>query len=110
MNDTPIYSEERKIEKGVQEEKEIKVHPPKPNKEIDTFLRILLYVFSFLMGPLGLGVILGAIFFVQREKECREVGRVCLILAIVPSFLFISLVFLFVSLAFLVAIGGFFFY
>lgn len=80
-----------------------------PPKKMDSFIRFLLYVFSFFMGPFGLGVILGALFFVQEDKEHQEVGRTCIILAIIPTLLVIALFFLFISFGFLLAIGRFFF-
>ncbi len=75
-------------------------------KEIDTFIQILLYLFSFFMGPFGLGAIIGTILFVQREREFREVGRICLILSIFPTLLLFSLAILFLSLTIMVSIGS----
>lgn len=88
---------------------EAEIERKKESTQIDTLIRILLYIFSFFMGPFGLGVILGAIFFVQQDPEFRDVGRVCIILSIVPSLLIIALVFAFLSLGFLFSVSHFFF-
>lgn len=103
--------EEKTVRESItQEEEEVTGEEKKdPENQIDTFIRILLYIFSFFMGPFGLGVILGAIFFVQTKQEYRDVGRVCIILAIIPSLLVIVFGFFFLSLGFLSFLSRLFF-
>ena len=97
-----VQPEETETIKTNQEEIEQK----KENRQIEGFIRILLYIFSFFMGPFGLGVILGAIFYVQQDSEFREVGKVCLILSILPALLIISLLLLMVIFGLFVGIGS----
>lgn len=106
-HEEPSSKEILREESQEQESQEREVTPQK--KEIDTFIQILLYLFSFFMGPFGLGAVIGTILFVQREREFREVGRICLILSIFPTLLLFSLAILFFSLAIMVSIGSFFF-
>lgn len=109
LDDKELIREESNERASLKEKKEeIETEEKNQDREIDTLIRFLLYLFSFLLGPLGLGILLGSLFFVHKDREFKEVGRVCIILATVPTLIIIICILFFISLAFILGLGRLF--
>lgn len=59
--------------------------PPVARSEISSGMKILLYLVSFFI-PLA-GLIIGAIYYSKPEPEYKHVGKMCIILALLPILL-----------------------
>ncbi len=55
--------------------------PAAPTARMSDGMKILLYILSFLI-PL-IGIIVGVIYYVKPEPEYKEVGRNCIIIAVI---------------------------
>lgn len=106
MNREEEVQKEKSKEK--EEEIETRIEERDQRRELDSFIRFILYLFSFLLGPFGVGILIGVILLNNGEKEFIDVGRTCIILATVPALLIILLILFFISLAFIISIGSLF--
>ncbi|MBI5001125.1 MAG: hypothetical protein HZB92_06320 [Euryarchaeota archaeon] len=50
-------------------------------------LKYVLYILSFLFWPLG--IIIGIVFMISNEPEKKQVGKMCIILAILSVVLYV---------------------
>jgi len=59
--------------------------PPQPRAEVSTGMRFLLYLVSFFI-PIA-GFIIGAIYYSNPQPDFKHVGKMCIIIALLPLLL-----------------------
>lgn len=58
----------------------IQMAAPMPRNEVSTGMKVLVYLLSFFIPIVGF--IIGIIFYTRPEPEQKEVGKMCIILAL----------------------------
>ncbi|MGQ9586944.1 MAG: hypothetical protein ACUVT7_00985 [Thermoplasmata archaeon] len=65
--------------------------PPQPREEISSGTRILLYLIAFFI-PLA-GFIIGVIYYMRPEPAYKHVGKMCILIALLPILIMLMCVF-----------------